>query len=132
MNAETLNFEMRGSIRFNKPLPNSNIISLGGYTMTMEGLDRTFDFEESEIQFPDPDSTKISFVVKVPDVSYCNTCDITESMLRNITEIGEFFVWIESDLDFEPVELLDLSFFLPDFCEEIQVDQSVLETCGFY
>lgn len=130
---EVLTFRMYAGVRMNRDInPEKDYVSPGGYEMVMDGKKINFDFEEYIGGRVKEDDSLLEIEVKNPDWNtFPEMKDITKDMLRNITEITEFFVYTgepgESDL--KPISLEYVSFVFPyDNWEEIQVAQNVVES----
>ena len=122
-------FRMYAGIIFNRPIDTSkDYISPGGYTFVMDGREVTFDFEYSSGDVYRDEPNVFHIETKNPDWGYIGQ-NITEEMLRKVTDIKEFFVYTgeAGETDLEPVGLKYVEFWLPhDNWREIHVDANVV------
>ncbi len=136
---------MYAGVKFNRPVDlDEDSISVGSYTMVMNGKEVQFDFEEfcGGVYKEDPCIVAIEQRNLLYDV-FPEVKNITKEMLENITEIKEFNIDIESsselrpaELDFPydlcPISLEYITFVLPyDKWRTIQVPTEVIKTAKF-
>lgn len=110
-----LTFKMLVSIKFDRELDlDKDYIRPGGFNMMMDGKEIEFDFNNSEYDISSHDPCIMEAIFSHPDTkSFEAVNDITEQMLRNITEIKEFFIYIDRDVDGKravPVSIEELAF----------------------
>ena len=115
----SLNFEMNATIRFNRPIDlEKDYITPGGYSMTMDGKKITFDFEDYIGNVDEKDPTLLHTEQYSPDDNYIedNEYEITQTRLRKIEDINEFFVYVgeKGETDLRPVAVEKITFILPD------------------
>lgn len=96
-------FRLYQTIRFNRSIEKDfDYISPGGYEVKMKdenGQERTirFDFETYEGQVDDKDPCVLRCVQKHPDQdTFPDLNTVTEHMLKNITEVVEWFIYTEN------------------------------------
>lgn len=114
-----MNFRMCGELKFNRNIKETDYISLGGYSMKMDGKMVTFDFEDFEGSICTKDSSCLYFELKNPMFDYITIDnqigEITEKMLSNVENIEDFFVYLDEDnTDLKCIKINKLSFILPD------------------
>lgn len=112
-----MDLEMRAKIKFNKPVLSDRIsISSGGFTTTMEGKEITFDFSWCDYRVDERDPTILEITGYELDAE-CGSDVITEEMIRGITCINDFYIYIddinenlEKICGSKPVCITELSF----------------------
>lgn len=123
-------FRMYSKVRFNRPIDrDTDYISPGGYTMTMDGKSISFDFEDFTGSVNAEDNTVLDIEQRNPDYECFSALnEVTIDMLEHVTKINEFFVFTgeAGETDLRPVELLELAFVLPyDNWRQIDVPHEV-------
>lgn len=95
-----LTFRLYQSIKFNRPVNKlTDYVSPGGYELKMiddNGEEKTvqFDFEEYEGGISEEDPCVVECMQKNPDYNSFEELNIiTEHMLRNITEVIDWFIY---------------------------------------
>lgn len=125
-------FRMHSVIQFNRPIKSNDYISPGGYTMTMNGKQISFDFYEYEGYIDSEHPCVLHVMQKNPDFdSFPELHTVTPEMLRSVEKIDEFFVFTgESDeTDLAAVKVLSVYFELPyNEWETIIVDRNIIKT----
>lgn len=129
-----ITFRMHSTIRFNRPINLDNdILSPGGYEMTMSEKEVKFDFDNYEGYVDKDDPSILHAVQKNPSYDcFEDLLFLTGENLRNVTEINEFFVYTGEDeeTDLRPVSVEDITFEVlndKDEWELIVVYKDVLE-----
>ena len=116
-----LTFRLYQSVKFNRPVDkDTDYISPCGYELKMtdeDGVEKSvqFDFEDYEGDIDDKDSNVVNVMQKNPDYSTFPALNtVTEHMLRNITEVVEWFIYTgepgETENPLVPVEVHDAYF----------------------
>lgn len=119
-----LTFRLYQSVRFNRPVDREkDFISPGSYELKVKvinGIEKIvqFDFEDYEGSIDKDDPCVVHCMQKNPDyVAFKDLEKITEHMLRNITEVIDWFIYTgepgEDDVDgnpLVPVEVFDAYF----------------------
>lgn len=107
-------FRMIADIRMNRKVDvEKDYISPGSYTMIMGGKEVKFDFCENSIGIDKKNGKIIHIECKNPDYSEFEDLEnLTEEMLRDISEIEEFFVYTgeSNETDLKAVKLLKCQF----------------------
>lgn len=122
-----LKFKMFAEVKFNRNIDLSrDYISLGGFEMVMSGHCIHFDFEDYSANIDRIDSCKLNAEFASPDDKCFEDLHmVTEDMLKNITEIPEFFIYLERKDDdnyLKPVSLEKLYFEVDKGNEFINID----------
>lgn len=130
----SLIFRMHSVIQFNRPIKSDDYISPGGYTMTMDGKQISFDFCNYEGYIDSEHPCILHVMQKNPDFdSFPELYMVTPDMLRNVEKIDEFFVFTgESDeTDLSAVRLLSVYFELPhNEWETIIIGKNVIKNAN--
>lgn len=122
-----LKFKMFAEIKFNREIDlNRDYISLGGFEMIMSGRCIHFDFENYSADIDRVDPCKLNAELTSPDDKcFEDLRMVTEEMLRNITSIPEFFIYLERKDDdnyLKPVSLEKLYFEVDRGDEFVNID----------
>lgn len=133
---EIFTFRMAAGIKFNREIdPIKDHISPGGYEFVMGGKNVQFDFENHAGCVNEDDKRILDIYVKNPMYSeYPELENVTKEMLKDISEIKEFFVYTgepgESDL--KPVALKYVWFeLMDDNYTKINVKKAILDKVVF-
>ncbi|WP_304411252.1 hypothetical protein [Bacteroides acidifaciens] len=110
-----LRFKMFAEVKFNREIDLSkDYISLGGFEMVMGEHCIHFDFENYSADIDRVDPCKLNAEFASPDDKcFEDLHTVTEEMLKNITDIPEFFIYLERKDDdnyLKPVSLEKLYF----------------------
>ena len=136
---EPITFRLCADVKMSRPVDkDKDYICAGGYEMTMGGKSVQFDFDESYVSIDENDPSIIHIEHKNPSYNeYRDIRYMTKDMLKNVTEIKEFFIYTgePDETDLMPVELIACSFILPyDDFHEIEIPKTICEstklTCG--
>ena len=112
-------FRLYASVRFNRPIEDTDIISPGGYEFLFREavaslLDLKFDFDDSELWVSEEDPCMIEFMQKNPDrISFPFVDQITREHLANVAHILDFYIdtdTVDGSEPLIPVELVYASF----------------------
>lgn len=116
-------------IRFNRQVnPDKDFVSPGGYEMVMDGKSVRFDFTNYEGNVDKSDSSIVHMEATWLDTeTFPESAKITKKMMKNITKISEFFVYVgeAGETDLQPVALIAVTLY-DDEGNPYNIPQSVL------
>lgn len=124
-----MNFRISADVKMDRPIdPNLYSLSAGGYSILSSNILYRFDFLEYAIYVDSEDACVIHIAGKYLDLdTFPLAANITEDVLRNISNFTEFFIYTgEPDEDCPaPVSLDSCAFEIVDTGEVIDVPASV-------
>lgn len=124
-----MNFELYAKVKMNRPIDKRrDHLSAGGYSILSNCVEYPFDFSDYAIEIDKNDASIIHINGWNPDYdTFPLVENITPEVLRNMTNIIEFFIYTgEPDEDGAiPIELLECQFDFPSNGEVIEVPESI-------